>query len=244
MPALETLDVNAVAEVAVKLVPDTVPAALTVLVDKVTPDTSTLPPVMLPVTDTVVPVNNVELTLAPPNTLPPVMLPVTLTVVPVKLVALTLAPPNTLPPVMLPVALINPGVVMLAPAIFAVTLSADTTFELRLRPAAFRLPPVMLPLTLTVVPVKLVALTLAPPNTLPPVILPVALINPDVPIAPLEYIAQLFVIVTLVVGVNGGATYKVLKFVYVTGAWAVDTVNPVNQLCVANAIVPVSETLL
>ena len=33
----------------------------------------------------------------------------------------------------------------------------------------------MLPLTLTVVPVKLVALTLAPPNTLPPVMLPLTL---------------------------------------------------------------------
>ena len=44
---------------------------------------NTLPPVMFPVTETVVPVNNVALTLAPPKTLPPVMLPVTETVVPV-----------------------------------------------------------------------------------------------------------------------------------------------------------------
>ena len=81
---------------------------------------NTLPPVILPFTLTVVPVNDVALTLAPPSmlppvilplvltmpeptsTLPPVMLPVTLTVVPVNDVALTLAPPNTLPPVMLP----------------------------------------------------------------------------------------------------------------------------------------------
>ena len=54
---------------------------------------------------------------------------------------------------MLPVAEIKPGVVRLAPAIFAVTLSVDITFELRLNPAAFKLPPVMLPETLTVAPV-------------------------------------------------------------------------------------------
>ena len=46
------------------------------------PVTFKLPPVMLPVTDTVVPVWVVALTLAPPKMFPPVMLPVTLTVVP------------------------------------------------------------------------------------------------------------------------------------------------------------------
>ena len=50
-----------------------------------------------------------------------------------------------LPPVTLPVALINPGVIMLPLAIFAVTLRFDTTFELRLNPAALRLPAVILP---------------------------------------------------------------------------------------------------
>ena len=43
----------------------------------------------------------------------------------------------------------------------------------------------MFALTLTVVPVKLVAFTLAPPNTLPAVMLPVAEIRPPVDILPL-----------------------------------------------------------
>ena len=59
-----------------------------------------------------------------------------------------MAPPRILPPVMLPVAEINPGVVTLPPAMFPVTLSALTTFELRLNPPAFKLPPVMLPVAL------------------------------------------------------------------------------------------------
>ena len=111
------------------------------------PVTLRLPPVMLPVTETVAPVCVVALTLAPPNTLPPVMLPVTDIVVPVRLTALTVPPPFTLAPVMLP--------------------DVDNT------PEVHKLPPVMLALTLTVVPVCVVALTLAPPNTLPPVMLPV-----------------------------------------------------------------------
>ena len=52
------------------------------------------------------------------------------------------------PAVTLPEELTCPAVVMLPPVIFAVTLSADTTFELRLNPAAFKLPPVTLPLAL------------------------------------------------------------------------------------------------
>ena len=66
--------------------------------------------------------------------LPPVMLPVTETVVPVTLPTCV---PSILPPEILAV------VVMLAALV-----SADTTFELRLRPAAFKLPPVTLPLAL------------------------------------------------------------------------------------------------
>ena len=62
--------------------------------------------------------------------------------------------PDKLPPVMLPVALINPAVKIL--------------------------PPVTLAVTDTVVPVCVVALTLAPPRMLPPVMLPVAEINPPV----------------------------------------------------------------
>ena len=65
------------------------------------PDTLISPPKILPM----------PLTLPAPNSiLPPVMLLVTLTVVPVCVVALTFAPPSTLPAVMLPVALIVPVV--------------------------------------------------------------------------------------------------------------------------------------
>ena len=80
-----------------------------------------------------------------------------------------------LPPVTLPVATNVPGVVKLPAAVLLVTFNADTTLPLRLNPAAFKLPPVILPVTLTVAPVCVVALTLAPPNTLPPVMLPLAL---------------------------------------------------------------------
>ena len=63
-----------------------------------------------------------------------------------------------LPPVIVAVALINPPV--------------------------YKLPPVMLPVTDTVVPVCVVALTLAPPKIFPPVMLPVAEINPLVSTLP------------------------------------------------------------
>ena len=66
--------------------------------------------------------------------LPPVILPVTLTVVPVTLPTTV---PIKLPPEMLAV------VVMLA-----ADTRADTTLPLRLSPAAFRLPPITLPLAL------------------------------------------------------------------------------------------------
>ena len=49
------------------------------------------------------------------------MFALTDTVVPVCVVALTLAPPNTLPPVMLPVADINPAVNKLPLVVLAVT---------------------------------------------------------------------------------------------------------------------------
>ena len=59
--------------------------------------------------------------------LPPVMLAVTETVVPVCVVALTLAPPNTLPPVMLPVADINPAVSKLPPVMLPTPLRYPAT---------------------------------------------------------------------------------------------------------------------
>ena len=55
---------------------------------------------------------------------------------------------------------------------FAVTLRFETTFELKLKPTAFKLPPVMLPLALTTVATTLVVLTL------PPVMLPLTLTIP------------------------------------------------------------------
>ena len=68
---------------------------------------------------------------------------------------------------MFPVADINPAVVMLPPEIFAVTLKLDTTLPLRLRPAAFMLPPVMLPTATIVVPAAMPKLTLRLDVTLP-----------------------------------------------------------------------------
>ena len=64
------------------------------------PLTLKFPPVIVPV----------ALINPPVNTLPAVMFALTDTVVPVCVVALTLAPPSTLPAVMLPVADINPPV--------------------------------------------------------------------------------------------------------------------------------------
>ena len=80
-------------------------------------------------------------------------------------------PTARLAPVILPVAEIIPAVRRLPPWILPVTVAT---------PAVTRLPPVMFALTETVVPVSVVAFTLAPPSTLPPVILPVALICPTV----------------------------------------------------------------
>ena len=54
-----------------------------------------------------------------------------------------------------------------------------------INPPVNKLPPVMFAVTETVVPVCVVALTLAPPNMLPPVILPVADIKPPVNKLPL-----------------------------------------------------------
>ena len=75
---------------------------------------------------------------------------------------------------------------------FAVTFSAETTFELRLSPEAFKLLPVMFPVTETVVPVKLAALTSVPAKMLPPVILPCAEINPGVVKLPPAMLAVTF----------------------------------------------------
>ena len=117
--------------------------------------------------------NNVALTLAPPNTLPPVILPVTDTVVPVNNVALTLAPPNTLPPVMLPVAEINPPVNKLPLVVFAVTVNDP------------KVPTDVMFVWLAVVNVP----TMLVPDKLPPVILLAALINPPVSKLPVVVLA-------------------------------------------------------
>ena len=72
---------------------------------------------------------------------------------------------------MLPVEDTMPLVLIFAAAMLLVTFNALTTFELKLNPAAFKLPPVMLPLAL-IEP----ALTAAAVIKLPPVTLPVVLI--------------------------------------------------------------------
>ena len=91
--------------------------------------------------------------------------PVDRIVVPVPDIILVL----TLPPVMLPLALTVPAliaeeVMMLPPVTLPVEL---------ISPPVNILPPVTLALTLTVVPVCVVAFTLAPPLIFPPVMLPV-----------------------------------------------------------------------
>ena len=110
----------------VTLPPITLPVAETVLVDNNTPETAILPPVMLPLPDTV-PVVNARLPLnTAALTLPPV------------LITVPTPPANMLPPVMLPVALINPPVTKLPPMTLAVALI---------------LPPVkMLPVALIILP--------------------------------------------------------------------------------------------
>ena len=68
--------------------------------------------------------------------------------------------PTMLPAVILPVPEIAPDpnkilppVILAVVVILEVEFNALITFELRLNPAAFKLPPVMLPVTLTNVPV-------------------------------------------------------------------------------------------
>ena len=89
------------------------------------------------------------------------MLPVTLTVVPVRVVALTLAPPKMLPPVMLPVTLsvvaiatipVPEGVKLILPLV-AVLCNSRLPVVSTSTPVIITLPPFMLPVTLTLVPV-------------------------------------------------------------------------------------------
>ena len=142
----------------------------------------------------------------PVSKLPPVMLALTLTVVPVCVVALTLAPPKTFPPTRLPVADTIPPVLMLPPVALPVTVKlVNVPTEVILVCAAVvsvptmlvpdRLPPVMLPVTakLVNVPTEVMLVcaavvkvpTILVPDRLPPVMLPVADINPPVSKLPL-----------------------------------------------------------
>ena len=103
-----------------------------------------LPPSTLPVAITV-PLADTEaaLTAALVIKLPPVMLPVATTVPLVDIEAALTAPAVTmLPPVILPTA-----TTVVAAVKLELKFNADTTFELRLNPAAFKLLPVMLPAT-------------------------------------------------------------------------------------------------
>ena len=87
-------------------------------------------------------------------------LPVTLPV------ALTMPAVNKLPPVALPVT----AKLVRVPTLVILVCAAVVNVPTMLVP--LRLPPVILPVTLTVAPVCVVAFTLAPPNTFPPVMLP------------------------------------------------------------------------
>ena len=107
------------------------------------------------------------MTLAPPKMLPPLMLAVVVMLAADTKADITLLDKLRpaafrLPPVMLPVVENEVAIsvpIMLPPEILAVVVMlaadtrADTTLLLRLKPAAFRLPPVILPVTLTVAPV-------------------------------------------------------------------------------------------
>ena len=119
----------------------------------------TLPPVMLPVAEIKPAV----------RMLPASMLPETLTVAPVCVVALTLAPPKMLPPVMLPVALINPAVNKFAPVTLPLELIAPEFNEVNVPTDV-----ILACAAVVKLPDRLVA------DTLPPVMLPVAEINPAV----------------------------------------------------------------
>jgi hypothetical protein len=78
--------------------------------------------------------------------------------------------------------------IILPPVMLAVVAKADTTFELKLNPAAFKLPPVMLPdAEIVVAPVTLPTCVpmMLPPDTLAvDAMLPVAVINPPVLMLP------------------------------------------------------------
>ena len=110
-------------------------------------------------------------------TLPPVTLALTETVVPVKLVALTLAPPSMFPPVILPeadteAALTAAEVIMLPP----VTLALALTETALIAAEEITLPPITLPVADTLP----VALTAPAVTTLPALTLPAADTNPVV----------------------------------------------------------------
>ena len=87
--------------------------------------------------------------------LPPVMLPVTDTVVPVCVVALTFAPPSMLPPVIFPTALKAPeavtipvpfGASAMLPLLPVLMVNAPVSTML---PVTIKLPPLTLPVALT-----------------------------------------------------------------------------------------------
>ena len=147
-----------------KKLPVTLPVA------EINPGVVMLAPAMAPVTlsaDETLPLRLklVALILAPALTLPPV-----LTVYPL---IRPKPPTTTLPPETLPVAEINPGVVMLAPAISPVTFSDDVTLPLKLKLVAFKVAPVMLP------PAETDPALITPLVAMfPPVTFPLALINP------------------------------------------------------------------
>ena len=106
----------------------------------INPPVSKLPPVMLAVTETVVPVCVVALTLAPPRMLPPVMLPVAdinpavnklpPVMLPAVLTLVAATIPTILPPVILPVADINPAVMIFPPITLPVAVTNVSTVTL------------------------------------------------------------------------------------------------------------------
>ena len=113
-----------------------------------------LPPVMLPVTDTMAPVKLATFTMLVNIPLLPVTLPDKETNAPVKLATFTMLVNEALLAVTLPVKLNNPPVKLAAfTMVVARTLLATTLPDVLRIPVVFRLPPWMLPVVLRLVPV-------------------------------------------------------------------------------------------
>ena len=148
----------------------------------------------------------------PVNMLPPVMLPVVDTIVPVWLAALTMVVAITLLAFKLPVKLAL--VVAIVPTIVPMILPAVILPDVLITPEPTNtLPPVMLPVTDRMVPVKLAALLIVVAITLLAFRLPVKLALAVAMVFPLRTRLPTFKVVVFKVGsVNALLTFNVLAY--------------------------------